>query len=295
MDHLIHGLVVKSNTRGDWDFEVAASLYDYARDIVARRRCRTAGNARRRPDHRPARHRLEHARREGDWRPAGPAARTSSSSARSATPSGCADLVSDTPDWSGGAPAARFSAFAGRTSLTSLWAQDAWRFAPDWRAVLGVRGERWHAEDGALSNPTTTLRLRAAQRVVRVAEGGAVLAGDGSLAGAEGLARPRRSHADRQRAVPGLDLGQRNRQQRPQPEAGEVVDLRADGRARPSPAAARARPSSSSETHGRALFADQRRRRAARSRRSRTSTASAPRASRSRCNRERSGSSRGSS
>ena len=42
--------------------------------------------------------------------------------------------------------AARFSAFAGRTTLASLWAQDAWRFAPRWKAVLGVRGEHWQAE-----------------------------------------------------------------------------------------------------------------------------------------------------
>jgi hypothetical protein len=38
----------------------------------------------------------------------------------------------------------------------SLWAQDAWRFAPDWRAVLGVRGERWQAEDGSLVLPGIT-------------------------------------------------------------------------------------------------------------------------------------------
>jgi len=66
-------------------------------------------------------------------------------------------LVSDTPDWSGGEAGARFSASTGRTTLASLWGQDAWRFAADWRTVLGVRLEHWRADDGTLSNATTTV------------------------------------------------------------------------------------------------------------------------------------------
>ena len=156
MDHFIHGLVVKSNTRGEWDFEVAASLYDYARDIV-RSQVPNAGNAsagRITDQHGTGWNTLA---AKGTWRPGGSGSAHVVEFGAQRDAYKLETLVSDTPDWSGGEAAARFSAFAGRTSLTSLWAQDAWRFAPDWRAVLGVRGERWQAEDGSLSNATTTL------------------------------------------------------------------------------------------------------------------------------------------
>jgi len=156
MDHFIHGLVVKSNTRGEWDFEVAASLYDYARDIV-RSQVPNAGNpgaGRITDQHGTGWNTLA---AKGTWRPDGSGGAHVVEFGAQRDAFKLETLVSDTPDWSGGEAAARFSAFAGRTSLTSLWAQDAWRFAPDWRAVLGVRGERWQAEDGSLSNATTTL------------------------------------------------------------------------------------------------------------------------------------------
>ena len=40
------------------------------------------------------------------------------------------------------------SEVGGRTQLQSLYAQDTWRFAPLWRAVLGLRSEHWQASDG---------------------------------------------------------------------------------------------------------------------------------------------------
>ncbi len=36
----------------------------------------------------------------------------------------------------------------GQTRLNSLWAQDAWRLAKDWKTVLGLRAEQWTASDG---------------------------------------------------------------------------------------------------------------------------------------------------
>jgi iron complex outermembrane receptor protein len=41
-----------------------------------------------------------------------------------------------------------FTAGSGKTHASALWLQDAWRFAPDWLATLGLRYERWHASDG---------------------------------------------------------------------------------------------------------------------------------------------------
>jgi len=40
------------------------------------------------------------------------------------------------------------SEVGGRTQLQSVYAQDSWRFAPDWRAVLGLRAEHWSATQG---------------------------------------------------------------------------------------------------------------------------------------------------
>jgi iron complex outermembrane receptor protein len=63
----MHGLSVKSRTQGVWDWEVAASLYDYqARHLRApcRRRCPTR-HGRRGHASSTARHRLEHAGVQG--------------------------------------------------------------------------------------------------------------------------------------------------------------------------------------------------------------------------------------
>ena len=40
------------------------------------------------------------------------------------------------------------SEVGGRTQLQSVYAQDTWRFAPKWRAVLGLRSENWTASQG---------------------------------------------------------------------------------------------------------------------------------------------------
>ena len=149
-----------------WDWEAAASLYDFARDIV-RAQMPNAGQRRG-----AGRITDQHGTGwntlalKGIWRPRRPRRRARRRVRRAARRLQAARrCVSDTPDWSGGEAAARFSAFAGRTSLTSLWAQDAWRFAPDWRRVLGARASSTGAPTTArLSNATTTLGVRAAQR-----------------------------------------------------------------------------------------------------------------------------------
>ena len=66
-------------------------------------------------------------------------------------------LVSNAVDWRAGAPTTRFSAFRGDSQLASVYAQDTWAFAPQWRTTLGVRVERWSAANGAVSDAATTL------------------------------------------------------------------------------------------------------------------------------------------
>jgi iron complex outermembrane receptor protein len=161
--HVMHGLTVKSNTRGVFDWEVAASLYDYDKDIL---RAPTIvlpaaanGGAGRivngggtgwntfaakgiwRPDGQPAQGPNAHVVEFGYQREAYKLRSTENA----------------TGDWIDGAPGGRNQAFRGRTGIDALYAQDTWKFAPDWKTVLGLRYERWHARDGQTSNATTTV------------------------------------------------------------------------------------------------------------------------------------------
>jgi iron complex outermembrane recepter protein len=69
--------------------------------------------------------------------------------------------VNGTTDWRRGAAGARISAFRGDTAQQSVYAQDTWTLARDWRATVGLRFERWSADHGALSNATNTLAFAA--------------------------------------------------------------------------------------------------------------------------------------
>jgi iron complex outermembrane receptor protein len=158
--HLMQGLTLQTERARAWNFAVAVSEYDYDRDhlrspTVALPEA-AAGGAGRIADQggtgwsalalrvmrRPAAddgHILDLGIQVDDFR-----LRT---------------LVSNADDWLVGAPTARVSAFRGDTELTSVYAQDTWAFAPQWRATLGARVERWEATNGAVGNATETLGL----------------------------------------------------------------------------------------------------------------------------------------
>lgn len=57
-------------------------------------------------------------------------------------------VMSNVADWLHGDADAKISGFFGKTSLQALFAQDTWKFAPRWRATLGLRYEHWKAFDG---------------------------------------------------------------------------------------------------------------------------------------------------
>ena len=156
--HLMHGLSLKTERDGAWNFELVASVYDYDRDLVrsptvalpeaaaggagriADQRGTGWSSAALRATRRPSRddgHVLDLGAQVDDFR-----LRT---------------LVSNAADWRAGAPTTRFSAFRGDSQLASVYAQDTWAFAPQWRTTLGVRAERWSAANGAVSDAATTL------------------------------------------------------------------------------------------------------------------------------------------
>jgi iron complex outermembrane receptor protein len=50
------------------------------------------------------------------------------------------------------------SRFDGNTRLRSIYGQDTWGFAPDWSGVLGLRVEHWNAWDGLTQSASGTLQ-----------------------------------------------------------------------------------------------------------------------------------------
>ena len=153
LQHTLHGLSVKSRSLGVFDWEVAASLYNYDQDD---KRSNASGN----PLPNAATggagtiangagsgwHNLA---LRGTWRPDGPkgehvldfGAQQDDYTLRYRTHNISGNWLSD-------GPGTLLSEVGGRTQLQSLYVQDTWRLAPLWRAVMGLRSEHWQAQDG---------------------------------------------------------------------------------------------------------------------------------------------------
>jgi iron complex outermembrane receptor protein len=157
LTHWMHGLSVKSHTQGAFDWELAASLYDYSKDI---KRQNGTGNF------------LPAARNggvgtiadgsgtgwntlaaRGTWRPFGTKGPHIVDAGLQQDSYKLDYVTSTTPDWINGAPTALVSDVGGKTRLRSAWAQDAWNFAPEWKTVLGGRFEHWEAYEGRANVP----------------------------------------------------------------------------------------------------------------------------------------------
>jgi iron complex outermembrane receptor protein len=148
LTHLMHGLSVQSRTRGVFDWEVAASIYDYGKDIArsptVAKPAADVGGAGRITD--LAGTGWNTLAFKGIWRP---------SEVHLADFGVQQDRyvwrqrIDNAADWIAGAPTTPFSSFQGDTQLQSVYAQDAWSFHPARKAVLGLRYERWTASDGA--------------------------------------------------------------------------------------------------------------------------------------------------
>lgn len=153
LEHVMHALSVKSNSKGVWDWEVAASLYDYAKDEV-----RTAtvplpnanfGGAGQLTDMNGTGWNTFAVK--GTWRPNGMGGEHIVDFGYQRDNYRLRTLVSNTSDWINAASGTRASAFNGDTQLQSVYAQDTWRFASDWKTTLGGRLEQWEASNGRRS------------------------------------------------------------------------------------------------------------------------------------------------
>ena len=164
LEHVIHGLTLKSNTRGVFDWELAGSLYDYSKDIsrsaLGAYGTTASGGAGRITDLGGTGWNTLSAR--GVWRPG----TTENSPGNHVVEFGYQDyanklrtLVSDTSDWRSAPAGARFSAFNGNSDLQGVFAQDTWMISSQWRSTFGVRWERWHAFGGEIGNASSIQKL----------------------------------------------------------------------------------------------------------------------------------------
>ncbi len=152
--HLMHGLSVKTNTKGVFDWEVAASLYDFDKDVLRRNApnnplpAAAAGGPGRLVNQDGTGWNTLAAK--GTWRPDGLKGPHIVDFGVSQDSYKLRILTSNIAgNWLADPAGATLTDVRGKTQLQSLWAQDAWAFAPQWKAVLGARAERWTASDGA--------------------------------------------------------------------------------------------------------------------------------------------------
>ena len=147
LQHLMQGLTLQQRSGGVFDWKLAASGYDYRRD---RQRTPTVakpaaddGGAGRLTDlggtgwdtlsmdaiWRPGgAHQLEFGLQQEQYR--------------------WRQAIGNTADWIDGSVTSPSSGFSGNTRLRSLYLQDAWTLAPQWKALLGARFEHWQAWGG---------------------------------------------------------------------------------------------------------------------------------------------------
>ncbi|MBO9514620.1 MAG: TonB-dependent receptor [Variovorax sp.] len=158
--HTMHGLSVKSHTQGEWDWELAGSLYDYGTDqqrqpTVALPLAAIGGAGTLQDQGGTGWNTLA---AKGTWRPqgAGGAHIVDAGIGRDAYK---LQILKSSVlgSWQDGAPYAPVSRVGGRAQTWSAWAQDTWSFAPKWKAVLGLRYEDWRTVDGFTSTATSAL------------------------------------------------------------------------------------------------------------------------------------------
>nr|WP_235839971.1 TonB-dependent receptor [Derxia lacustris] len=167
--HVMHGVSLKTHTRGEFDWELAASLYDYQRDDKRQNAAANPqpvalnGGAGTLADGSGTGWNTLAAR--GTWRP--PAAdgahaidfgvQQDSYALRYRTSNIAGNWLSD-------GPGTLASAVRGDTRLQSVYAQDSWKISDRLTAVPGLRAEHWEATDGRTDFSASSFATRPSRR-----------------------------------------------------------------------------------------------------------------------------------
>jgi iron complex outermembrane receptor protein len=149
--HAMQGLSVKSRTGGEWDWELAASLYDYRQDDKRQNAANnpqpgawTGGAGTLADGSGTGWHTLA---AKGIWRPVGTAhvvdlgLQQDSYKLRYLTSNITGNYLVD-------GPGTLANNVRGNTRLQAAYLQDAWLLNTDWKAVIGLRAEHWQATHG---------------------------------------------------------------------------------------------------------------------------------------------------
>lgn len=169
LTHVMQGFTLKQHAKGVFDWELAASGYDYRKDS---KRQNAAGNP-------PPGAQTGGAgtiadgsgtgwqtlAAKGTWRPLGMPHIVDFGVQQDRYE--LSYITSNIPDnWISDPGAALASDVGGKTRLRSLYAQDAWSLSPRWKAVLGARGEWWTASEGrtVIASATPAVDTRWPQR-----------------------------------------------------------------------------------------------------------------------------------
>ncbi len=229
---------LKSDTRGAFDWDVVVTRFDYLKDIQRSPFTVATTGAAFTDVGRIARldgTNWTTADLRGIWRPNSPAETHEVSFGVHGDYNVLNNPTYQTPNWTGGpdSTSALYSRGDGKTQTAALWAQDAWRFAPQWKLTSGVRWEDWRAFDGynlgASTNSTTgaitatsVLIAGAAERDGDVAETGPALGAEQRLE-RDGLIRRGQSISDRRRTLSSRHHWLDAQQSQSQPEAGKSL------------------------------------------------------------------------
>lgn len=151
--HLANALSLKTDTGGAFDWDFSLSNYVFLQDIQRNPFGVIPGTAVFTTNGKITRldgTNWTNGDLKGIWRPGGPGSAHEISFGVHADRYFLDNPVYGTPTWSSGpsSSATLYSDSKGTTTTEALWAQDAWRFAPDFKVTLGGRLEFWQASNG---------------------------------------------------------------------------------------------------------------------------------------------------
>ncbi len=160
--HTSQSLSLRTQSRGDWDFELIGTRYDIDTDrqrfaLSASATGTTLGNAGRVAVLSGTGWQTADAKVA--WHRGGALAAHTVTFGAHVDEYTLRNPTFNTPDWRASDPVTTtlVSRGEGRTRTRALWAQEQWRLSPAWRVTVGGRYEQWRAFDGINVNGATTV------------------------------------------------------------------------------------------------------------------------------------------
>lgn len=163
--YYMHGLEVKSNTGGTWDWALNASYFNQNKDVTRASSgyssTTTAGNYGTTPSTSSNAGTITYGDGtgwynvdlRGEWRPSGDfkSEHQVSFGAHTDTYTTKTDVYTLVPgtNWQTSGTGALSSNSRGETSTTAIYLQDAWQISSSVKLVIGGREEKWQAKDGS--------------------------------------------------------------------------------------------------------------------------------------------------